>query len=144
MLKAITSRKWPDFAEALSQPKVNFPNRMGHIVDKVDALRMAPVSIVIENSADYVSEKVFDAIAAGVLPLRVGPKDSELGFPPEAAVSLDPSPRNIVDALLSLDSEEVAYRVSVGRKWMETQRDLGALQEPWRPLGEMLASIFSR
>ena len=45
----------------------------GEVEDKLDLMANFRVAVVIENSATYVSEKLFDAIASGTIPVYVGP-----------------------------------------------------------------------
>lgn len=65
---------------------------LGEVEDKLSVMSRYKVAVVIENSATYVSEKLFDALAAGVVPVYVGPdiKNLEplkhLVFPAEPTV----------------------------------------------------------
>lgn len=57
-----------------------YSNYLGQCEDKFEVLRNYRFCIVIENSADFVSEKLFDAVSMGCLPLYVGPNLLEFGY----------------------------------------------------------------
>jgi hypothetical protein len=42
--------------------------------------------IIVENSLDYVSEKIFDCFRAGVVPIYVGPSLIDFGIPPNTVI----------------------------------------------------------
>lgn len=46
---------------------------------------------VIENSATYVSEKLFDALFAGCIPIYVGPDLKPFGLPPGLVIEVEPN-----------------------------------------------------
>lgn len=50
-----------------------FSNYLGEVGDKRKMLSKYKYSIVIENSSDFLSEKIFDAICSGCIPIYVGP-----------------------------------------------------------------------
>jgi hypothetical protein len=57
-----------------------YKNYHGAVVDKDKTLRKYKIAIVIENSADFVSEKLFDSISAGCLVIYVGPNLLDFGL----------------------------------------------------------------
>ena len=54
------------------------PSSLGPVPNKFDVIERFKVSLVIENSATYVSEKLLDAIAGGTIPVYVGPDISKI------------------------------------------------------------------
>lgn len=57
------------------------PNIKGPVSDKLKTLEKYQMAVVVENSADYMSEKVFDALFAGCMPIYVGPDPTSFGIP---------------------------------------------------------------
>jgi hypothetical protein len=55
----------------------NYSNYFGSINSKSNILQQYKTAIVIENSADFVSEKLFDCVSAGCLVIYIGPNLSE-------------------------------------------------------------------
>lgn len=49
------------------------PLQLSTVEDKFSFLRRFRFALVIENSIEYTSEKVFDALLAGIVPIYVGP-----------------------------------------------------------------------
>jgi len=72
---------------------------MGPVDNKLDVMSKYEISLVIENSLDYVSEKLVDAIFAGTCPIYVGPKIDEFGFPKGIAYECAPSVDKINEAI---------------------------------------------
>jgi hypothetical protein len=77
-------------------------------------------SLIIENSLDYVSEKLFDAIQFGTVPIYVGPQLSEFGIPNEVAIQCEPSEVQVADKIASLrgDLTLAIDTLKAGRKFM--------------------------
>ena len=65
-------------------------NFLGPAEDKLEALSRYKVSLVIENSTEFVSEKLIDSILAGTIPVYVGPPVEIFGIPKELVVSAEP------------------------------------------------------
>lgn len=55
-------------------------NYRGEASDKIDVMSKYKVALVIENSNEYLSEKLFDAWFAGCIPVYVGPDTSKFGL----------------------------------------------------------------
>lgn len=57
-----------------------YENYMGEVISKQEILSKYRYSIVIENQANYVSEKLFDSVSAGCATLYLGQKLSKPGI----------------------------------------------------------------
>jgi len=93
---------------------------MGSVDAKSEAFAVAPTSIVIENSGDYVSEKLIDAVCAGVAPLYVGPPLSGFQIPREIAVECEPEARAILATLRQMTPDRQAEVVAAGQQWLNS------------------------
>jgi len=51
----------------------HFDNYLGEIEDKRMVISMYKYCLVIENSSEYLSEKIFDALLSGCIPIYIGP-----------------------------------------------------------------------
>ena len=102
---------------ALRTPK--FP--LGFVSEKAKALSLAPVSIVVENSPDYVSEKVIDCIRCGIVPVYVGPSLSAFGIPSEIGLEVGPDAKEVVSRFTELDSREIQERRRLGLEWLGSE-----------------------
>jgi len=72
-----------------------YRNYMGPTSHKVDEMSRYQFSLVIENSSDYISEKLFDSISAGCVSIYVGPKLSKYGLDEKTAIQVEPNFRKI-------------------------------------------------
>lgn len=74
-------------------------NYRGPIEDKISVNSNYKVSVVIENSASYMSEKLLEAMVAGSIPVYVGPDPSLFGIPRELYVLSGPSQPSVEEAV---------------------------------------------
>lgn len=85
------------------------PTSYGLVPDKFDVIKRFKVSLVIENSATYVSEKLLDAIAGGTIPVYVGPNISKISLLDGLYVPSGPTLgeiRDQIDLALAMDLED--------------------------------------
>jgi hypothetical protein len=95
------------------------PKACAGIVDDVaQVYDQARFALVIENSPDYVSEKLVDAIRTGSAPIYVGPELREFGFPDGLAIRVEANPKAVLKAALETCDEEVGHLRAAGRRWL--------------------------
>jgi hypothetical protein len=70
----------------------------GQVGDKLACMREYKFAIIIENSADYVSEKLIDALHSGCVPLYVGPRLDDFNIPSGVAKEVDLSKESVFEA----------------------------------------------
>jgi hypothetical protein len=78
--RAITGISLPRFS-GLNHLFVHVDNYHGYAQDKDSTLSNYKFTLVIENSGDYVSEKIIEAIRVGSIPIYVGPALSDFDVP---------------------------------------------------------------
>lgn len=100
-LKSITSTVAFSF-NSLSDIGQIFDNYFGNTDNKIETLSNYRYSLVIENSLEYISEKLVDAILAGTVPIYVGPDLEPCGFPSGIAIRCRPEVQEIEAAIRSL------------------------------------------
>lgn len=83
-----------------------FSNYLGEVEDKKKVLSKYKYSIVIENSSDYLSEKLFDAIFSGCIPIYVGPNLANYEIPNYLYVQAKPEISDIKEKILSAKSKD--------------------------------------
>jgi hypothetical protein len=97
------------------------------VTDKQKFLESVRVAIVIENAADYVSEKLFDCLRAGTVPIYVGPSLSIFGIPEDCVIRSEPNVKSLIhimDHISDFDLAKIRERGSRflqenGSKWSE-------------------------
>ena len=77
----------------------SYPQSQGEVDDKLATMSSYKYALVIENSAEYMSEKLFDAFFAGCIPIYVGPKVDDYGIPKNLVVQAQPNLKSIKQAL---------------------------------------------
>ena len=81
----------------------DYPKSKGPVDDKLTTMAQYKYALVIENSAEYMSEKLMEALFAGCIPIYVGPNPEKYGIPKELVILAQPSLRSIQEALLQAE-----------------------------------------
>jgi hypothetical protein len=95
-----------------------YNNYFGATTDKNKTLSEYKIAVVIENSEDFVSEKLFDAIRAGCVVVYVGPCLEKYGIPIGAAIQIEAEENlisNAVRQLLDKSSQELEEIAKIQR-----------------------------
>ena len=66
----------------------NYKASRGSVEDKHQILRDSKYSLIIENSNECVTEKLFDAVLNGAIPIYVGPRLESVGLPSGIAIEI--------------------------------------------------------
>ena len=82
-----------------------YSNYLGVTDDKNKTLLQYKIAVVIENSADFVSEKLFDSIRSGCVSVYVGPNLEKYGIPKGSAIQVDAKHEVVSDMVRSLLEE---------------------------------------
>lgn len=77
----------------------SYPKSRGIIADKLETMSKNKYALVIENSAEYMSEKLFDAFFAGCIPIYVGPNVAEYEIPKNLVLQAEPNLNSIKKSL---------------------------------------------
>jgi hypothetical protein len=109
----IDPREW-----AVALPLSGSVDYIGRIEKKDDVLLRSEFAVVIENSATYVSEKLFDAVIAGCVPLYVGPSLAPFGIPETVVIALPQDPTSFTAAVRNLSAETKQKVLAAGRAWL--------------------------
>lgn len=115
---AISNLKW-----SLKRPH----NYLGIAQSKVRVLASYEVSLVIENSEGYMSEKLVDCILAGTIPVYVGERAEVYGIPKSLVIQADPtidSIKSSISRALNLDGGK--FRAEA-KEWAQSQ----GVKENW-------------
>jgi hypothetical protein len=84
-----------------------FRNYKGLSEDKFQTMAKYRISVVIENSADYVSEKLFDSISSGAITIYVGPDIEKYGISVDSAIQAKASAKEIIKIVRNLQSKTI-------------------------------------
>jgi hypothetical protein len=124
------------------------PANYGSVQDKLEVNSRYKVSVVIENSSEFMSEKLLEAISAGSIPVYVGPEPSKFGIPDGLTVWVDPNVESIQDGISRALRMDYSVWASLCSEWItDSNIQLWSLERYWdrvhRELQD-LASNFDR
>jgi hypothetical protein len=89
--------------------------------EKLSTLASYKYSLVIENSIEYMSEKLFDSLFAGTFPIYVGPNPVDFGIPEFVAIHAKPDIDSIMKAIDQARAIELeSWRASV-LDWLKSE-----------------------
>jgi hypothetical protein len=89
-------------------------NYLGSVESKMVGMSKYKVAIVIENSQEYMSEKLFDAFFARCIPVYVGAELAPFDIPESLYVKADPNQKSISEAMaLALKMDYHSWRSQV-------------------------------
>jgi hypothetical protein len=75
---------------------MSFPSSRGLVSDKHLVLQESKFNLVIENDPDYVSEKLFDSMINGCIPLYFGPKIPSFIVPEDCYIKISKQPDQLL------------------------------------------------
>lgn len=105
----------------------SWPQWKGSPKSKQIALEDYAVTVVIENSLEFLTEKLFDAFFAGAIPVYVGPRVEHFGIPSRFVVQAEPNLASIecaIEFAKKINYEEWRNEVY---EWL----DLASTKDQW-------------
>jgi hypothetical protein len=101
-------------------------------------------ALVVENSKDYVSEKLFDALFSKCISFYIGPDLKSFGFPPELAIQLDGTPKDILIKIKKyMDITSIEELLSIQNKQQEAFENLNIKNNNITVFGNLAMQINS-
>ncbi len=100
---------------------------LGTTSEKVQTMSNYKVAVVIENSKEFMSEKIFDAFFSGCIPVYVGPPLEKFGIPSQLFVRAQSDLESVSSSItqaLAMDYE--AWRVQL-EKFLQDEK----LRDKW-------------
>lgn len=85
-------------------------NYRGVMPSNFKSLTDYQIAVVIENESDYISEKLWICLCAGVIPVYVGPSLKEYPGLEEVVYEVDKSPKQIIELISTINIEEIEQR----------------------------------
>ena len=121
--KELQAENIPSLTEAFSDIFYKYPEYKGEVTDKIFTLSQYKYSLIIENEADYISEKLIDAILAKTVPIYIGPSLEKFAFLLRCVYQCDPNVKSILHILTNNDSDEYLQK----KKYVE-ELDINELE----------------
>lgn len=86
LIIALANKRLPQ-AKSVSFWFANHTHLRGTAIDKLATLARYKFAVIVENSPDYMSEKLFDALFARCIPIYFGPSIEHFSIPKQLAVA---------------------------------------------------------
>jgi len=132
--------------QALTGIGYKYRNYRGYVNDKIDTLKKYRYSLVVENSNEYVSEKVFDVLRAGTVPIYIGGEFEDTGLDEKMVVRAQPNLSSIKECIRSVMSDQ-PYAISVRNRGYEVMRDRQrnghTLEDEFRSLAQKISEALT-
>jgi len=103
---------------SLPQVLVNPKNNLGEVENKLEAMSRYRQALVIENSSEYMSEKLVDAFCAGCIPIYVGASPHDFEIPANLVVSCSPKIESVQSGIKKAMSLDYAIWKTQVRDWL--------------------------
>ena len=114
----------------------------GPVADKLSTNAKYKATVVIENSIEYMSEKLLEAIAAGSIPVYVGPQVADFGIPSELVIQVEPNLQSVDEGIakaLSMDHESWSRMC---QEWLSpSTKNIWSLERFWVSVHNELTSL---
>ena len=104
---AIQSKSNYKIKNVFSDFSKKFQNVRGEILDKHEVIVHSKFSLVIENTNNYISEKLFDAFLGGSIPIYFGPSLVNTSIPENLVIRCDPNGASLIDIVRNVDEAKV-------------------------------------
>lgn len=117
---AISQGTFPNMKSIYGNLFYRYQNAFGSIPDKHIILRDSKFSLVIENSNSTISEKLFDSLINGAIPIYVGPSLKDAGLPEDVAISTNGEPKEILNILKEFDKAAVESMLTRIREFVSS------------------------
>lgn len=118
---AIKNQTLPNIFSVYGNLLMGFSNAKGPVINKQLLIQSYKYSIVVENSQTAVTEKIFDCLINGVLPIYVGPDLAQYGVPEELAYVIHGSAEEILNILLVADDAEIQRKLDAMRRYIQSK-----------------------
>jgi hypothetical protein len=111
LVAAIKQGTIPNFAQIYGNLFLKYSTAKGQIEDKHELLKQSKFSLVIENSNQIITEKIFDSLINGCIPIYVGGNLKCGKLPPLLAYQMDGSAAKITKLIHNYSKEEIELKL---------------------------------
>jgi hypothetical protein len=112
LVAALEQRTVPNLKEMYASLFKRYRTTKGIVLDKHKLLKDTKFCLIVENSNSVVTEKVFDALINGSIPIYVGPNLEDFGVPKNIALQLPGNSKAIESVVEKLEERDVRLLLS--------------------------------
>lgn len=107
LVGAVKQGTFPNLVHIYAALFTKYKTAKGAIPDKHEILKETKFNLVVENSNNVVTEKIFDALINGSIPVYIGPDLVEFGIPQEVALTASPDIAKIEKVINNLTEQNI-------------------------------------
>ena len=121
-IHAIRNRTFPNPFSIYGSFFRRYRNFNGQLEDKQSVVKNSKFSLIIENSNDTVTEKLFDALINGSIPIYYGPQLKDMGIPGHK-ISLDGAKptKYLEEKISNISNDEITSYLKEIKKFLKSQ-----------------------
>lgn len=120
LVASLKQGTFPNLRQIYASLFTVYKTAKGPIPDKHMLLRDTQFNLVVENSNAIVTEKIFDALINGAIPIYIGPKLEEFGLPSQVAIEVAGCISKIESIIQSLTDEDVSIYLALMRNFISS------------------------
>lgn len=117
---SLKSHYLPNLLSLIGGLGKRYPCALGSIKDKHSVLRNSQFSLVIENSSENITEKLFDSLINGAIPIYIGPNLETSGIPKGVAIQGLRDFESISDHLQLISEEQVRQHLHAISRFLKS------------------------
>ena len=126
VIHAIRNRTFPNPFGIYGSFFRRYNNFIGQIEDKQSFVKNSKFSLIVENSNSIVTEKLFDALINGSIPVYFGPQLNDMGIPGyKLSLVCTGSIKCLEEKISNISNDEVACYLEEMKKFLKSQSFLG-------------------
>jgi hypothetical protein len=91
-------------------------NYKGVMKSDMSTISKYETAVIIENESDYISEKVWNCLAWGTVPIYVGPKLNDFGFLKSLVFEVEPDPHAVNKLVSKVSTKEIGKKREIIKK----------------------------
>ena len=140
---ALKSGYKPNLKSLFGELGKSYPAALGKVKNKHLVLRDSKFSLVIENSSENVTEKLFDALINGAIPIYIGPNLQYSNIPGDVAIQGLCDEKSIAEMLEGFSSRDASQYLDAIRDFLQssTFRDVWDAEKVYRRIASEISKI---
>jgi hypothetical protein len=111
---------WPNLGSVFGSVFSTCTSHKGEVEDKYFVLKNSKFNLVIENSNSCVTEKIFDCLVAGAIPIYFGPRLHEIGIDPDLAFQFIDELEFLNTLPLEISHEQIVRLRKAGKEFLQS------------------------
>ena len=123
-VSAFRQGTFPNVIEIYGNLHRRYANSCGMVDNKHDLLKDSKFSLVIENSNSIVTEKLFDSILNGCIPIYIGSDLDKIRFPKGVVIPVGGESEGIIETLSGLNQVKVEQHLSDMSRFIHSKKFL--------------------